>query len=108
MCVYGCVRMCMYPDLVGDVADGDDRVSGQQVVLSHRLPQSHRAQRVQVTQNHLPLRTNAHINIQKNHYINMCSKNIDVFKEIVYYSTYWLLRTTSLSHCDTHVQTQVS
>lgn len=45
-----------YPGIVSDAADGDDRISGQQKVLSDLLPESHRAKRVQITEHYLPLR----------------------------------------------------
>lgn len=44
-----------YPDVVRDAADGDNRVSCEKKVLRHFLSQSHGAERVQVTEDHLPL-----------------------------------------------------
>ena len=44
-----------YPDVICDAADGDDHVSGQQVVFRHLLPQSHIAEGFHIAEHHLPL-----------------------------------------------------
>lgn len=47
--------MLTYPDVVSNVGDGDNSVSGQQVIFSHLLSQCNRAQCIQVTEYNLPL-----------------------------------------------------
>lgn len=47
--------VCPYPDVVGDAADGDNCISGQEEVFSHFFSQSHGAKSVQITEDHLPL-----------------------------------------------------
>lgn len=44
-----------YPYVVSNIGDGDNSVSGQQVIFSHLLSQSNGAECVQVTEYNFPL-----------------------------------------------------
>lgn len=48
--------MFSYPDMISDTADGYSCVSGQKEVFSHFFSKSHGTKRVQITENHFPLR----------------------------------------------------